>query len=459
MTPHCARAVGNTHTEMRKLWPHQQEALDYCMAHEHKALFLQMRLGKSLVVIRSIIAESPLEHRTLIVAPSSALGPWEDELHLEGQKSIQFLQGTRTRRGQLLNKPKRWNLINKEGFLALPELKDKWWDAVVLDESPFIKSPSSQVTKFFCKWFRNVPHRYILTGTPNPESLLDFYCQLAFLDGNAFRCKTYWDFRAHYFIPDQFHRWWPRIGTRDLIQRTLAERCFILRRKDVALDQPKVYEKRTIEMPPAGRKLYDKVEKEFATFTQETSWAFTRHAWLRRLASGFDPDTDKLLWDEKYTELLNLLQGELKDEPIIVWFGHRNVEIDTARKLLHKHKISCASLYGSDLPVFRRETFKAFDAGNIQVLLLQVKIAQYSLNLSRAQTCVYFSNSPSRMNREQTEDRILVAGRKTPLLYLDLLTKNSVDGDMLRLLQRKGRQSITTLELAKAIQDRIRGGM
>ena len=100
--------------------------------------------------------------------------------------------------------------------------------------------------------------------------------------------------------------------------------------------------------------------------------------------------------------------------------------------------------------------FSAFSACKVRVLLLQVAIGQYGLDLSTAQTCIYFSNSLSRKNRSQSEDRILLPGKREPLLYIDLTTAHSIDGDVQRLLRRKEKQSISMLELARELQRRRR---
>ncbi|GAF93420.1 unnamed protein product, partial [marine sediment metagenome] len=201
----------------RRPWAHQVDAMNYCRQEKHPALFMDMRLGKNLVTIRRIKMYKPLDAdqglRVLIVPPGSAIESWEEDLDLEGETDVSLIMAsTRKKRKQLLMDGHKWNIINKEGFLAVPEIGGREhcelcggsgknpetkkscgrchglgsigmgelpvnWDAAVLDESTSIKNPKAKITKFFLRTFRDCPHRWILAGMPNPEGPLEFWSQ------------------------------------------------------------------------------------------------------------------------------------------------------------------------------------------------------------------------------------------------------------------------------------------
>jgi hypothetical protein len=58
------------------------------------------------------------------------------------------------------------------------------------------------------------------------------------------------------------------------------------------------------------------------------------------------------------------------------------------------------------------------------------------------------------MARVQTEDRILSLKKKTPLLYVDLVVKDSVDEDVLDLL--KDKIALSDLSLTRALAAKMR---
>lgn len=487
----------------------QRLALPYLRQTQHPALLMEMRLGKTLLVVRRLAhlqsatfgsakadgapdggcvklpclgaaavvklnvreapefihgESSPGPH--LVVAPNSALGAWLVELRAEGvpEGSIALLSGPRKRRLALLGEKRPWNLINWEGHRALPEI-GKWpWGAVVCDESTAIKSPTAQVTKFFLQNFRAVPHRFILTGTINPESDLDIWCQLAFLDGHAWGCRTYWAARARYFKPSiTGYGLVPRRGAQSMIRRQLAARAFILRRKDCGADTPKVYQRRRLELPGKWRKVYDQIEEEFALPApengaagpaKETKYAAARYHWLRQLCGGYLDGA--LVWPGKLHELAYLLANDLRGEPLVVWFYY-NSELKGARDFFTARKYSVTTLYGT-LPPKRRLAEEArWQRGETQLLFVQQAIAAKGANFSRADTCAYYSTPLGALARQQTEDRIVDINRKTTTLILDLVVPGTVDEDAVDLAQDKQLRGAWTLERARALAMRRRG--
>ena len=376
----------------------------------------------------------------LIVAPNSALGSWGLDLEKEGEKSVQYLHGTRTERLTLLSKPKRWNLVNKEAHLAIPELNKFKWDAVILDESHCIKDPRSKITKYFLKSFKNADHRWLLTGTPNPKSDLEFWPQFAFLDGKAFGCSTYWKFRSTYFKQPMFGNpgeWIPKVGSISNIKREVAERAFVLRRKDVDMDVPKVYEERLLTLPPALLKAYTGLARDFildfrGKEVSRTIYAPVTTTWLRQLCGGFL--NKKLAWRGKLWELIELLNGELANEQVVIWFNY-NHELYAACDFLNEKGITTDWITGAKKPKDRRKTERAFNTGKVQALLMQVKVAEEGMNLSAADTAIYYSPPYGTKARAQTEDRILDVVKDGPLLIIDLLVRDSVDTAYLEVLQ------------------------
>ena len=438
---------------MRRLYDHQLDAFLYTMRKKHPALFMRMRLGKTLVTIRRIKLYRPkgAHLRVLIVGPTSALGSWETELAEEGETDVVYLMGSRPQRLKILEEDHKWNLINKEGHLALPQIAKVPWDAVVLDESIFIKNPKAKVTKFFLRNFRKVPHRWILTGLPNPESSLDYICQILFLDPEFMKSKNYWEFRQKYFFPNPLrHEWYPHRGTEKAIAKHVGKRAFVLRRRDAGVSREKIYENRYLDFPSEVRKVYRKLEEDFILeFDDEllgdTMFKISQYTWLRRICGGFAQD--KFLYSGKVNELVSLLTGELRDEQVIVWFCF-NEEIILAFNALNDAKVSVGHLFGEHTREWREQERRRFQRGGCRVLLLQQAIAQMGMDLSAADTAIYYSEPLSLSARMQTEDRILNLKKDGSLLYIHLLVRDSVDVDIRKAMKGKDIRSNKSLNQA-----------
>ena len=446
-----------------------------------------------LVAIRRIKMYKPLDAnqglRVLITAPNSALDDWQEDLSLEGEENMTFLSGSRDKRRDILSEGYKWNLLNKEGFLSVPEIgnrehcsrcngrgknpEDKTkrcghcsgsgnilmdeplvdWDAVVLDESTTIKNPKAKVTKFFLNNFRDCPHRWILTGMPNPESPLEFWPQLAFLDGRAFGHKNFWGFRAECFMQTPFgHGWDPQPGMSSMIHKAVGRKAFILHRKDVNMANEKIYEKRFFNLPKKLRKKYEKIEDSFiledkGIEVKRATYAVQTYQWLRQLCGGHVDH--KLVWNGKIKELINLLQGELANQSIVIWFNYNQEMFEVATRL-KKVGIKYSIMHGSPMTqTRRRKEKKKFQNGQVLVILIQQAVAQMGANLSKADTAVYFSSPTGLLARTQTEARIEHGTKKQPLLYIDLLVRDSVDLDLYLALKNKKFKSKMTINRTK----------
>lgn len=419
----------------RQLFPWQEQALTYCKGQRHRALFMEMRLGKTLVVIREIKQRPQMTTTTdliLVVAPSSALGSWEDELINEGE-AYSVLSGTRKKRLDTLANfglgMRHWFLLNKEGFLSIGDrLCYVPWNDVILDESTFIKNPKAKVTKYFTHGFRFVNHRWILTGTPDPEGSLDIFCQLKFVFGGMCGHNNFYTFREKNYQPAMNGYHWDALPSTDkLVREEVRKKCFICKRSDVLTEIKGVSETRYLDFPVDLRALYMKTESEFSLLGRETIWATVRWHWLRRICNGFV--NGKLVWNGKINELLELLQGELKRQSVVVWFSY-NLELNECYRQLQANGIMVGKMTGDDNVSIREQTKKNFQEGLIEVLLCQIKVADMGMNLSKADVAIYFSEPVSALSRRQSADRIYSVNKKYPLLYLYLVVRNTVEHDI-----------------------------
>lgn len=427
----------------RSFRKHQYKMFQYALKERHPFLAVEMRLGKNLVTIRRCLLYKPLDPaaglRILIIAPNSALGAWEDELEKEEQQYTTLSGTTREKLAQLRGVNRCFTLTNKESFLYLPEIATAQnWDAVVWDETVWIANPKSKITKYFLRNFRDCPHRWALCGLPNPESILQLWCQLAWLDGHAFGFRDYWRHRAKCFYQKGFD-WSPREGVEDFIKSRFGSRACIIRRRDEGVEPVTSASVRAIELSPTDRKTYDRMEADFEdTQGATTVWVTVKYQWLRQFCSTM-----------KLEELVTLLTTDLKADPIVVWF-HYNRDITLVRAALNKVNVTCAQITGEDSRQARDVRRKLWINGAYRVLLVQQAVAQEGMDLSHADTAVYFSETPSSKAMRQTADRIVSLNKKTSLLYVFLVVKNTVDSDLHTALAAKHLKS--DLELSKAIK-------
>lgn len=440
---------------MRTLYNYQKDVVKYIQENKSAPVFLRMRLGKSLCTIRAL---QDIPGRKLIVCPKSVIPTWCDELEKEEIQDYLWFSSELLKRAQKLRSPALefalpgWVVVNYEAVTRFPKSLMKMFGHVVIDESVNIKNPKAKLTKFFLQEFKDADRKILLSGNPAPNSPLEYFTQMKFLYGNWLGCDNYWQFRKRYFTSDQMGwQWWARNSSKEIIKKDLQKRCFFLSRADVGVDSKKVYEKRYVEMDGVVKKKYKQMEKEFATTLPdgkelETNYVLSQLLFLQELASGhiLDQEVSKF----KINELVNLLKGELKDEQVLVWCRFR-WEIDTIVKA-----IQCAQITG-DTPLAQRKALQDnFNKKLFPVLVLQIATSRYGLNLAAADTAIYFSNTFSLDDRDQSEARIQLNEKKQPLLYIDLITRDTVEEQILKALQAKRKSANFYMAVAQAIKEK-----
>lgn len=431
---------------MRALFPHQVQALDYAQSRHAIGLLMEMRLGKSLVAIRWARYRHPRRGRVLVVTPLSVIPSWHDELVREQIPAtrIYVVRGTARQRRQLARPAvPGWFLVNYETVLADPQLVQYPWDAIILDESTRIRNPKAKITKLLLRHTGHIPDRAILTGMPNPESHMDFFCQMQFLYGTFLDCTNFWVFRKRYFYADQFgYNWVPRYNTVDRIKRTVHDTCFVRTRAQTAIGGTKIYETRNIPATPEQLRATRTIMRDYAYGDLQTKWATTRTLWLARVAGGFPPNVNDptVLSNKKIQEVLSLLKTELRGQPVVIWFRF-NRELHAVVRALVEHKYRVRAITGATPAEERGMIRRLFQSGQLDCLCLQIKTGKFGLDLSRASTAIYYSNSYEYEERAQSEDRIVHPTTRHPLLLIDLVTEKSADEAIVKELKRKHRSA------------------
>lgn len=434
----------------------------YTLTTAHPALIVAPRLGKNLPTIRRVQLYRPLAKRlkVLIIAPNSAIGSWEKELAAEGEVNVYLIEGDKEARDAVLHKGifrygtnRDWYIVNSKGLIHNPELASISWDCVILDESTDAKNINSQFTKFILKNFRDVPHRWILSGTPEPENQLELWTQLAFLDGSAFGFKTFWAFRHHWFTPNHFKdKWTAKPGTQEKIKEYMAKRCYFLQKEDAGIVINKTDTLIPVTMPPTIRKQYDECEKNYELGGEQTIWATTKHIWLRKLCGGLIDD--KMVWEGKYFVLQSLIKSLGEDEKIVVWFNY-NDELKEVQNRLDKVFKKVCSITGETSRPTREILRKAWEGGFYRILLLQQAIAQTGMDLSAGRVSVYYSRNPGSLSNLQTAERIVnISKLDRKLNFISIVVKDTVDEDSHYVVSEKKWRS--EKDLSRALVERIR---
>lgn len=419
------------------LYPFQNAILDLIKPQDQVALFVDMRLGKTVTIIRWL--KHKKAKRTLVVCPLSIMDTWKRELELEGIIYFEF----RTFKKELVPFLALFNgvvLTNYEALLHT-ELQSVPWECVILDESQKIRRHQAKISRICSDSFKDVPLKAILTGTPAPESPLDYFQQFKFLKGQMLDLDNIWDFKFRHMVM-YGSKFIPTHGAINLIKGFLQQNAIVVTRKNPAVQSifknEKIYSPRFIEMEKDAYSVYKKMERDWAIGIDSENALHAKFAivvqnYLHQMASGYLKRSEGFVSNHKLKELLTICQDEINPEDKVVIFCKHLKELQAICESLP----GAIPINGEVPPENRTQRIKSWTSNNHnRFLVCQIATASMGINLSAADTAIYFSNSWALQDRLQSEDRILSPENNT-LLYIDLITKNTIDEDIVQALQDK----------------------
>lgn len=427
------------------LFKHQQEALDLASKHNSFALFMDTGTGKTRVAIELIRLRMPC--RILIVCPLSIIGPvWEQELH---KWSSYRLINLRTNKN-IMTGPGIY-IINYESLKNLDKNFIDSIDFMILDESSKIKNINAKVTKFLIgqpsgsglHLCDSIKHKLILTGTPAPNNLLEYWPQVRFVNKDIFDTNFYAFRNTYFYNPNNLSFVWAaKKSTRENITNLLKQISYVAD-KNTCLDLPdQVFITRNFDMQESQKNIYINMLRHNIAEIQNKKILspnqLAKIMKLRQITSGFIFDEQGFISnisDSKLDLLEDLIQ-ELGNKQLIIWAVF-NYDIERILKLLSKLSISSRAINGLTSQESRQEYIEKFINNKIQALVCHPRTAGYGLNLTNCSYNIYYSLDYSYENYKQSLDRTYRIGQTNKVSYYYLIANNSIDALIYKALMQK----------------------
>jgi len=120
-----------------ELFEHQRMALSLLRLNDGFALYMEQGTGKTFPALFRLaeLAASGRASSALIVAPKAVCETWVDKVGLLSNEQQAALSSI------------RFEVVSYDLVWRRPEYAEGQWDAVVLDESHYIKTPSTRRTR------------------------------------------------------------------------------------------------------------------------------------------------------------------------------------------------------------------------------------------------------------------------------------------------------------------------
>lgn len=354
-------------------------------------------------------------------------------------------------------------IVNRENVKWLIDYYEKnglkWdFDCVVIDELSSFKNYQSQRFKYLRK-VRPFVKRWIgLTGTPTSNGLMDLWAEIGILDGGERLGRFIGRFRDAYFKPGSMNpatgvvfSYIPRPGAEQQIYERISDITISMKAID-HLQMPEcVYVNHEVEMDGQERKLYDQLKKDLIISLEDgdidAANAASLSNKLLQMSNGavYDENKETRVIHSRKLEMLEDLIEAANGQPVLIayWFKH-----DRARIAEH---LTAAGYSPRDIR--SSEDIADWSAGKIPVALIHPASAGHGLNIQEGgHILIWFGLTWSLELYQQTNARLWRQGQKETVTIHRIVTKNTVDEDVLAALASK---DVTQEKLIAAVKARL----
>lgn len=364
-------------------------------------------------------------------------------------------------------------IISKTKFDEMKvQLSRHRWMCVV-DESSKMKNHAAKTTECILELANLFQHRVVMSGTPAPNIEWEYWPQMKFLNpailGDNFHRFKNLCFKLKRGKQVMEGKYMNKNALREMFKQGFKYEIDPKRRVEMmermkpwvnivkardCMDLPEeIDEYRIVEMDSSQRAAYNEMKEHLVLELKESeSFAvaniiLTKFMKLRQITSNFciNENGQAIQIGRKNPKMqaLEEIIEECGNEQIIIW-GHFHFEIESIVKLLEGHG-GVSVLYGKTPQSERIDHINRFIDGTNRFLVVHPASGGHGLTFINCHIQIFYSLDYSNELWLQCKGRTMRYGQKNNCVYFYLLVKNSIDEDILAILQRKA----TTQDVAE----------
>ena len=447
---------------------YMEKAVGFAVERACAGLFLDPGLGKTAIMLAvyKLLKGKKQTRGALVICPLRvAFGVWPKEIQKwDDFKRLKVVVLHGPNKAKLFQQQSDIYVVNFDGlkwlYDTLAKVKGDWpFDILIVDESSKLKNMRSERSKLLRPMLAAFRRRYILTGSPAPNGLLDLFGQMYILDQGKTLGWWYTQYRDKYFYPSGYggYTWKLKHGSEKKVHSLLKPRVLRMDAEDYLTLPKKFISDVWVELPKDAMLEYRRMENlliadmKAGRVTAANSGVASMKC--RQIAGGavFKQEIgEKRTWlhvhDEKLEALQELLD-ELQGQPVMVIY-----EFEHELTRFQGMKFFKQATVIANTPAHKIGKIEdAWNAGDIPYLLCHPASMGHGLNLQEAgQGQIWFTPTYDFVLYDQTIRRMWRQGRKTPLFIYRILARNTVDIAVINALSSKGK---TQGALNKALRD------
>lgn len=395
-----APQVPNTHA----FWAHQQRSIDFNRTHPRAFDNSDPGTGKTAVQVQTYVDRPAPKGRWLVVSPKTLMrSAWgEDIERFAPQLTLAYADPDK--REEAFKANTDVVIINTDGvkWLEKNEKLLKSFDHLTIDEYTTFKHATSQRTKAMLKLRKHFKYRYLLSGTPNANSVMELFAPCMILDDGKRLGTSYVRLRNIMQQPEQIGpspehlKWSDRPGAAQAVAELLDDVTIRHAFRDVMTHVPENFrETKRFELSKKLRKVYDTVETEcIHAFDDETYISAVHAASLRtkllQIASGAvyveGSESEYQLVDTQRYELTCDLIEETAHSVVFFNWKHQR---DFLTQEMERRGLTYAVIDGSVPNSMRPGIVSDYQAGKYRAIFLHPRTGAHGLTLTRGNTVIF----------------------------------------------------------------------
>lgn len=443
-----------------KYKPHsyQEYAIRYIETHPISALLIDMGLGKTsitLTAIRNLLFDSFEVCKVLVIAPLRvAKNTWTDEIKKREHLSTltySLIVGNENERLSALNEKADIYIINRENvdWLVNKSGYKFDFDMVVIDELSSFKNHQSKRFKSLMKVRPFVKRIVGLTGTPSSNGLMDLFAEFKILDMGKRLGYFIGQYRNTYFKPDKMngpivYSYKPLPNAENAIYEKISDITVSMKANEYLKMPELLTSNYVVELSNSEKNQYDEMKKSLVLEITDGEITASNAASLSnklcQLSNGaiYDDEQNIVEIHDRKLEALEDIIESMNGKPLLIayWYRH-DLERIKSRFSVRKIKTS--------------EDISDWNDGKIPVALIHPASAGHGLNLQNGgSTLVWFGLTWSLELYQQTNARLYRQGQKNTVVIQHIITKGTIDEQILKALQKKNKTQADLIDAVRA---------
>lgn len=460
------------------LFEFQQPAVDKLIKSKVGALFMDMGLGKTRIVIemahmrqnrisnvvwftlvnlKETVRQEILKHTD---ATDADICVFDDKTKQPVRNAFWYVVGIESMSSSNRVTLAANSIINASTFM-------------VVDESTYIKGHHSRRTARITAMGRRAKYRMILTGTPMTQGVVDLFAQMRFLSPKILGYNSFYSFaRNHLEYSEKYPGMVIRSHRTDYLAAKIAPYTYQITKEEAGVNLPaKLYDSRYHNLTWQQQEAYEEAKHYILDLileenSSEDFYLFQLFTALQQIVSGFW--NKRLLSGDfvfnEYTQtrthlLASTVETLPSNEKVLIWCKYRYSIQQIDELLRSEYGNDSVVLFYGDLSEAERNQSIADFRSHARFLVATQGSGGHGLTLNEAAYAIYYENEFKYSHRAQSEDRNHRLGQVRRPTYIDLWADCGIEIRIRKALAEKGNAAESFRREVKAVKKKGRGAL